>query len=333
MVESGTIATFGIESCLGCSSDQIWWKMKYVAEAFQKGDHWNSYKWLKDTFAKNVENSHKFVNGQLRKCNAGVNDPGEPCVLFCSDNGNNLQEHICRTTGLLHLFFHYGEVCRDDDVFGSILERMKMIGASIVEVSLHLQQQFVLEKLQSVCGTTVSGGLLISGFLQAVTNRFRRCLPTFQKIWSELKNCGRIQADWPLSFNNAVGFVDVLMFTFSAMRWSKQQNKATDSLHQLIALLSFDLIVIISKVLNSYIALKVQTDFRFTVARNLPAVRRKSKSDGPVRVDVDPETIWALMDSAQNSGASLRQALLLKKTMHSVVLNLLERQNQRQNFG
>ena len=115
------------------SSDQIWWKMKYAAEAFQKGDHWNSYKWLKDVFAKNVENSGGFVNKQLRKCNADVNDPGEPCVLFSSENENDFQEHICRTPGLLHFFFQYGDVCRDEHVFGSILERMKMIGASIME--------------------------------------------------------------------------------------------------------------------------------------------------------------------------------------------------------
>ena len=295
------------------SSDQIWWKIIYVAEAFQKEDHWNSYKWLKDVFAKNVENSQKFLEKQLRKCNAEVNDPGEPCVLFSRENENNLQAHICRTEGLLHFFFQWGDVCRDDNVFGSILDRMKMICASIMEFSWHLQQQFVFEKLQSVCGTHVSGGILITGFLQALKNRFPRSWLTFKTIWIELKNSGRIQADWPLSFNNTVGFVDVLMFTFSAMRWRRKQNKSTDSLQPLIALLRFDLIMIISKVLNSYIPLNVQTDFRFTIARNLPAVRRKSKSDGPVRVEVDPETIWALIESANNSGISLRQALLLKK--------------------
>ena len=242
-----------------------------------------------------------------------MNDPGEPCVLFSRENENNLQAHICRTEGLLHFFFQWGDVCRDEEVFGSILDRMKMISASIMEFSWHLQQQFVFKKLQSVCGTNVSGGILISGFLQALKNRFPRCWHTFKTIWSELKNSGRIQADWPLSFNNTVGFVGVLMFTFSAMRWRKKQNKSTDSLQPLIALLRFDLIVIISKVLNSYIPLNVQTDFRFTIARNLPAVRRKSKSDGPVRVEVDPETIWALIESANNSGISLRQALLLKK--------------------
>ena len=104
------------------------------------------------------------------------------CCFLLIYNGNNFQEHICRTSGLLRFFFQYVEVCRDEDVFASILERIEMIGASTMEFSLHLQQQFVLEKLQSVCGTTVSGGLLISGFLQAVTNRFRRCLPTFQKF-------------------------------------------------------------------------------------------------------------------------------------------------------
>jgi len=107
------------------SSDQIWWKIIYAAEAFQKGDNWNSYKWLKDVFAKNVENSEKFVNKQLRKCNVDVNDPGEPCVLFSSETENNFQAHICRTPGLLHFFFQYGDVCRDENVFGSILERMK----------------------------------------------------------------------------------------------------------------------------------------------------------------------------------------------------------------
>ena len=156
------------------SSDQIWWKIIYVAEAFQKEDHWNSYKWLKDVFAKNVENSQKFLEKQLRKCNAEVNDPGEPCVLFSRENENNLQAHICRTEGLLHFFFQWGDVCRDDNVFGSILDRMKMICASIMEFSWHLQQQFVFEKLQSVCGTHVSGGILITGFLQALKNRFPR---------------------------------------------------------------------------------------------------------------------------------------------------------------
>jgi len=45
---------------------------------------------------------------------------------------------------------------------------------------------------------------------------------------------------------------------------------------------------------------------------------RKSRSDTerPVRVDVDPETIWALIEAASHSGISLRQALRLKKTMH-----------------
>ena len=43
-------------------------------------------------------------------------------------------------------------------------DRMKMICASIMEFSWHLQQQFVFEKLQSVCGTHVSGGILITGF-------------------------------------------------------------------------------------------------------------------------------------------------------------------------
>ena len=125
------------------SSDQIWWKIIYVAEAFQKEDHWNSYKWLKDVFAKNVENSQKFLEKQLRKCNAEVNDPGEPCVRFSRENENNLQAHICRTEGLLHFFFQWGDVCRDDNVFGSILDRMKMICASIMEFSWHLQQQLI----------------------------------------------------------------------------------------------------------------------------------------------------------------------------------------------
>ena len=84
-------------------------------------------------------------------------------------------------------------------------------------------------------------------------------------------------------------------------------------MQQLIGILRFDFIAVVSKCLNSYIERKVQNDPRFAIARNLPAIRRKSKSDRPVRVDVDPETIWALMESAKYSGVSLRQALLLKK--------------------
>ena len=75
----------------------------------------------------------EFLEKQLRKCNAEVNDPGEPCVLFSRENENNLQAHICRTEGLLHFFFQWGDVCRDEKVFGSILDRMKMISASIME--------------------------------------------------------------------------------------------------------------------------------------------------------------------------------------------------------
>ena len=53
------------------SSDQIWWKIIYVAEAFQKGDHWNSNKWLKDVFAKNVENSQKFLEKTVEEVQCG----------------------------------------------------------------------------------------------------------------------------------------------------------------------------------------------------------------------------------------------------------------------
>ena len=158
-----------------------------------------------------------------------MNDPGEPCVLFSRENENNLQAHICRTEGLLHFFFQWGDICRDEKVFGSILDRMKMISASIMEFSWHLQQQFVFEKLQSVCGTNVSGGILISGFLQALKNRFPRCWPTFKTIRSELKNSGRIQADWPLSFNNmhsrVCGCFDVRFLCHAVEKETKRVNR------------------------------------------------------------------------------------------------------------
>ena len=136
--------------------------------------------------------------------------------------------HICRTEGLLHFFFQWGDVCRDDTVFGSILDRMKMICASIMEFSWHLQQQFVFEKLQSVCGTNVSGGILITGFLQALKKRFpRSCLLTFKTIWIELKNAGRIQSDWPLLFNKhcwVCGCFDVHFLCYAVEKETKQVN-------------------------------------------------------------------------------------------------------------
>ena len=86
-------------------------------------------------------------------------------------------------------------------------------------------------------------------------------------------------------------------------------------LMQLIGLLRFDLFGVISKAVNSFIEKKVRYDDRFAISRNLPAIRRKPRgdTDRPVRVDVDPETIWALIEAASCSGISLRQALLLKK--------------------
>ena len=297
------------------SDFQIWWKLRYLAEAFVTCEIYNTHKWLRQTFARQVDNSMKFVNQQLRNCNVDVGASGsEPMFLFCSDDGNNLQEHVCKTSGLLHFLFHYGESCRDEKIFQSILDRMKTIGGSIMEFSLHLQQQFVFAKLQSFSGTNVSGGLLISGFLQALQNRFVSVLPTVRQIWCNLKEQGCIQTDFPLTVGNPVGFADLLMFTFCSLRLRTKQNKTkAKSLVQLIGLLRFDFIDVISKCLNSYIEYKVQNDSRFAVARNLPAIRRKSRSDRPVRVEVDPETIWALMESAKFSSVSLRQALLLKK--------------------
>ena len=155
-----------------------------MAEAFQTSEIYNTHKWLKQTFARQVDNSAKFVNQQLRSCNVDVG-ASEPMFLFCSDDGNNLQEHVCKTSGLLHFLFHYGEICRDEKMFQSILDRMKTIGGSIMEFSLHLQQQFVFVKLQSASGTNVSGGLLIRGFLQAIQNR-RRSLP---HVWFSDVQC------------------------------------------------------------------------------------------------------------------------------------------------
>ena len=192
------------------SDFRIWWKLKYLAEAFQTSEIYNTHKWLKQTFARQVDNSAKFVNQQLRSCNVDV-DVSEPMFLFCSDDGNNLQEHVCKTSGLLHFLFHYGEICRDEKMFQSIFDRMKTIGGSIMEFSLHLQQQFVFVKLQSASGTNVSGGLLIRGFLQAVQNRFASLLPTVRQIWSNLKEQGCIQTDFPLPVGNPVGFADLLI--------------------------------------------------------------------------------------------------------------------------
>ena len=273
------------------SDFRIWWKLRYLAEAFVTCEIYNTHKWLKQTFARQVDNSIKFVNQQLRNCNVDVG-ASEPMFLFCSGDGNNLQEHVCKTSGLLHFLFHYGEICRDEKMFQSILDRMKTIGGSIMEFSLHLQQQFVFVKLQSFSGTNVPGGLLISGFLQA---RFVSLLPTVRQIWSNLKEQGCIQTDFPLTVGNPVGFADLLMFTFCSLRLRTKQNKGkAKSLVQLIGLLRFDFIDVISKCLNSYIEYKVPNDSRFAVARNLPAIRRKSRSDRPVRVEVDPEKYLGL---------------------------------------
>ena len=305
---------FGSKVAWVSSNFRIWWKLRYLAEACQTSEtNYHSYKWLKVTFANQVGNSTRFVNQQLTNCNLDLDDSGD-MFLFNGDAGNNLQEHVCKTSGMLHFFFHYGEVCRDEKMFSMILDRMKMIGGSVMEFSLHLQQQFVFLKLQGAGRTNVSGGLLISGFLQAVQNRFLNVLPTVQQVWNELKQDGVIQADFPVTVGNPVGFADLLMFTFLCLRWRTKQKKVkAKSLQQLIGILRFDFIAVVSKCLNSYIERKVQNDPRFAIARNLPAIRRKSKSDRPVRVDVDPETIWALMESAKYSGVSLRQALLLKK--------------------
>ena len=158
---------------------------------------------------------------------------------------------------------------------------------------------------------------MVSGFLQSLLNRFNVVLPTVKQTWTELKTHQHIQAEFPTSVNAPVGFIDLLMFTFWALRWGtkKGKTKAT-SLLQLIGLLRSDFIFMISKCLNSYIEKHVRNDTRFAIARNLPAIRTKSRSDRPVRVDVDPETIWALMEAASLSGMSLRQALHRKKRFY-----------------
>ena len=133
---------------------RIWWKLRYLAEAFQTSDIYNTYKWLKQIFAIQVDKSKQFVNQQLRSCNVDVGAP-EPMFFFGSHDGNNLREHVCKTCGLLHFLFHCGQTCRDEKMFESIVDRMKTIGASIMEFSLHLQQQFVFVKLQNVSGINV----------------------------------------------------------------------------------------------------------------------------------------------------------------------------------
>ncbi len=217
--------------------------VKYLAETFQpiedKGHH-NSFKWLKETFGKQVDKSKEFLENQLRNCNVNVRDSA-PIYLWMNSNGNNLQEHVSRTPGLLHFLFQYGEVCRSSTVFASILDRMKTVGASVIEFSLHLQEQFVFEHLQNACGTNVSGGLLVNGFLQSLQNRFNSVSATVKQIWTDLKTHQRIQEEFPTSTNAPVGFIDLLMFTFWALRWRTKSGKSKAmSLLQLIGLLRSD---------------------------------------------------------------------------------------------
>ena len=84
---------------------ELRWKLKYLAEAFQPAEDrtsYNSFKWLKD-FGKQVDKSKEFLAKQLRSCNVNVED-SEPIYLWINSNGNNLQEHVSRTPGLLHFF-------------------------------------------------------------------------------------------------------------------------------------------------------------------------------------------------------------------------------------
>ena len=234
-------------------------------------------------FLQSKLRSQEFVATQLRNCNVNMED-STPIYLWMNSDGNNLQEHVTQTSGLLHFLFQYGEVCRASDVFDSILERMKTLGASVMEFSLYLQERFVFEHLQTASGTNISGGQIVNGFLQSLLNRFNFVLPTVKNIWSELKTQRQIQAEFPTSADSSVGFIDLLMFTFWALRWRTKQGKSKAfSLVQLIGLLRADFISMLSKCLNSYIERNVRNDLRFAISRNLPAIRRKSRDDRPVR--------------------------------------------------
>ena len=210
-----------------------------------------------------MDKSEEFLAKQLRSRNVNVEDSESgPIYLFINSNGKKLQEHVSRTPGLLHFFFHYGEVCRVSNLFTSILDRMKMMGASIMEFPLLLREQFVFEHLQTACGTNISRGLMVSGFLQSLTNRFNAVLPTVKQIWTELKTHEHIQAEFPTSMNASVGFIDLLMFTFGHYVGAQGKSKA-NSLVQLIGLLRSDFIFLISKCVNSYIEKHVRNDPRF----------------------------------------------------------------------
>ena len=315
---------FGSKAAWVTRDYRVWWRLNYLAEAFQPSNgaaKFNSWQWLTSTFAMKVDASKEFVSNQLRICNVGdAFGSGLDCVyLWTNSIGNSLQEHVAQTVGLMHFWFHYGEVCRDENIFERMLERIKMIGVQTLEFSVNLREPFTFRHLQAVCGTPVSGGVMVSGFLQSLRNRFQHILPTVRRIWSELNAEGHIQEPFPASVDAHVGFVDLMIFTFFALRWRKKQSKnKPPTLMQLIGLLRFDFIGVISISVNSFIEKKIRHDDRFAISRNLPAIRRKPRSgtERPVRVDVDPETIWALIESASCSGISLRQALLLKKTMH-----------------
>ena len=95
---------FGSKVAWVSSNFRIWWKLRYLAEACQTSEtNYHSYKWLKVTFANQVGNSTRFVNQQLTNCNLDLDDSGD-MFLFNGDAGNNLQEHVCKTSGMLHFF-------------------------------------------------------------------------------------------------------------------------------------------------------------------------------------------------------------------------------------
>ena len=98
---------------------------------------------------------------------------------------------------------------------------------------------------------------MVSGFLQSLRNRFQHILPTVRRIWSELNAEGHIQEPFPASVDAHVGFVDLMVFTFFALRWRKKQSKNTaPTLMQLIGLLRFDFIGVISISVNCFIEKK-----------------------------------------------------------------------------
>lgn len=276
------------------ADEELWWSLHYLHDRLKdKGERRTSfYKWV--TFFKASIQASGLVDEDAFFVHCkGVNTPA-----------SQLDDTVATSSGILAFFFRSVETSRTSSIVLFIQGQLREI---VTRVTHGIREAMDLPDGEEVLPLHVSPGGAVSGLKAGLQMRHQTMLEAWAARWGLMHASGLLGSE----LEDTITLQDLVIFLATAERFRKHSGARawTERSLRVLSSLQKSVVKFLATELTYYILMVYMAEH--SVDKAFPSRGRALKAEGKARVTVAPDSIWELMQSADRSGVSLRQAVLL----------------------